>query len=67
MYDFVRAGMARCVVASRGLVHQLLSPTNEWDSRLPRSFKITERRLHRSLDDWMDEIVRLETGQGQDF
>ena len=58
--------MARCVVASRGLVHQLLSPTGQWDSQLPRSFEITEQRLHRTLDDMMHEVAKIQMKRAQE-
>ena len=38
--------MSRCLIAARGLVYQLLSPTREWDPRLPLQFRITLERLN---------------------
>ena len=49
-------GMARCVVASRGLAHQLLSATNEWDPRLPQSFQITSERLNASYGSALETL-----------
>ncbi len=38
-------GMCRALIAARGLVRQMLSPSLEWDVRLPRAFEITTERL----------------------
>lgn len=60
-------GMARCAVASRGLVHQLLSPTQEWDYRLPRSFEITDRRLRRTVDEMTADLRRAKAKYGVEW
>ncbi|KAF8295426.1 DAO-domain-containing protein [Clavulina sp. PMI_390] len=57
-------GMARCLLASRGLVSQLLSPHNMWDERLPQSFAITKKRLNASAEEVMGELVRGWEGLG---
>jgi hypothetical protein len=38
-------GMCRALIAARGLVSQMLTPSLEWDVRLPRAFEITTERL----------------------
>jgi len=43
-------GMARCLIAARGVVHSIQSKSGaEWDERLPQEFRITSERMQATF------------------